>query len=66
MIYHITENFCVIKFFAEFCCQFQSAKIKIREIFSLFLQISVEELVMPIVALCGIRVATGQGKVREI
>ena len=39
--------------FAEFCGQYQSAKIKIHEIFSYFWKISVEELVEYMVADCG-------------
>ena len=38
---------------SNFRCQYQSAKIKIREIFSDFLQIRVEELVAYMVAVCG-------------
>ena len=39
--------------FAEFRGQDQSAKIKIREIFSYFWKISVKELVAYMVAVCG-------------
>ena len=51
--YRLTGNICVNEFSRNFAVNHQSMKINIRKIISYFSQISVEELVASMVAVCG-------------